>query len=89
MRESGVQLASNRIAKAHGWRSFKWVSPNRRGVPDYIYLKGPPLQIIFVEYKAEGQHPTPIQKFVHNMLRACGAQVEVIRDTDHARRVFA
>lgn len=88
MRESTIQAASIRIAKERGWRSFKWVSPGRRGVPDVIFLKGPPLQLIFVEFKQPGQHPTPIQKFVHGLLRGCGAQVEIISDTDHARRVF-
>jgi hypothetical protein len=89
LKESVVQAACIRVAKQHGWRGFKWVSPSRRGVPDMIFIKGPPLQIIFVEFKQVGQHPTPLQKFVHGLLRDCGAQVEVVSDVEHARRIFA
>lgn len=89
MRESTIQAASIRIAKEKGWRAWKWVSPNRKGVPDVIFIKGPPLQLIFVEFKAHGERPTPIQRYVHGLLRGCGAQVEVVSNTDEARRVFS
>lgn len=88
MRESTIQTSCTRIARRNKWFGFKWVSPGRRGVPDYIYLKGPPLRVIFVEYKKPDEEPKPIQRFVHRLLRRLGAQVEVISDTDHARRVF-
>lgn len=88
MKESTLQQVCIRIAKRNGWRAFKWVSPGHRGVPDYIFLKGPPLRMIFVEFKQQGQKPTLIQQYMHRLLRAMGAQVEVIDDTDTARRVF-
>mgnify|MGYP000322972995 CR=1 FL=1 len=89
MRESTIQAASVREARKLGWRGFKFVSPGYRGVPDYIFIKGPPLQIVFVEFKAPGKLPTLIQLVVHRMLRKMGARVEVIDSVEQARLVFA
>lgn len=55
----------------------KFVSPNKRGVPDRI-CTFPFGLVVFVELKAEGQKPTPLQREDHSRRRAMGFEVEVL-----------
>ena len=55
---------------------FKWVSPGNSGVPDRIVLLD--RQVCFVELKAPGKKPRPLQDYVIDKLRAAGYQTEVI-----------
>ena len=54
----------------------KWVSPAWNGVPDRIVFLGG--RQVFVETKAPGKKPRPLQLVRHNELRAAGADVRVI-----------
>lgn len=64
-------------AKAAGGAAMKWVSPANAGVPDRIvFLPGG--RIVFVELKAPGKLPTPLQERIHQMLAGFGADVRVI-----------
>jgi len=55
----------------------KFVSPNKKGVPDRI-CQFPYDLIVFVEVKAEGLKPTPLQAEDHKRRRARGHSVMVI-----------
>lgn len=55
----------------------KWVSPGFDGVPDRIVLL-PGMRIGFVEVKAPGKKPRPLQVSRHKLLRRLGFRVYVL-----------
>lgn len=64
------------VKKAKG-RAYKWVSPGNVGVPDRIVLFYE-ARTFFVELKAPGKKPTPIQLAQHKKLELLGFEVFVI-----------
>lgn len=74
-------------AKQNGGLAIKWVAPAFSGVPDRIvFLPGG--RIIFVELKAPGKGPTPLQQRIHEMLTALGADVRVVDSLEAADALF-
>ena len=76
------------IAKKNGWLSFKFVSPAQRGVPDRIFMKSG--RIVFIEFKAQGKKPTPLQDHIMRKMVDAGAEVHVcdsIKDGCNALQV--
>ncbi len=63
-----------------GGKSWKWVCPNIRGVPDRICLF-PSGWVVFVELKSEGKKPEAHQRRIHNLMRKMNLVVQVI-DTE-------
>ena len=59
MSEKKLEKRCTDVAKANGWWSRKFSSPANRGVPDRIFMKEG--RVIFVEFKAPGKEPTPLQ----------------------------
>ena len=66
------------VRKRHGLCP-KWVSPGLDGVPDRIVLL-PKGRMAFVEVKAPGKKPRPLQTARHEMLRRLGFRVYVLDD---------
>lgn len=62
-RESAVEAAIVRYAKAHGWWTRKFVSPAQRGVPDRVFMKRG--VVVWMEVKRPGEKPTKLQ--MHEM----------------------
>ena len=60
-----------------GGMALKFVSPGFAGVPDRLVLI-PDGKIGFVEVKAPGQHPRPLQTARHKQLRKLGFKVYVL-----------
>jgi len=60
-----------------GGKAYKFSSPSNRAVPDRIccFPRG---QIVFVECKAPGKKPTPLQFKVLRFLNSLGHNVAVI-----------
>ncbi len=86
MRESYIERKLCERIKALGGLCEKFVSINRRAVPDRIVTL-PDGRIEFVELKAPGKHPTKAQQLDHNRRRALGCTVRVIsslQDIDNA-----
>jgi hypothetical protein len=77
MLEKDVEKALIRKVKSLGGICEKFVSPNRRSVPDRICLL-PGGRIIFVELKAPGKRATNNQRRDHLKRRMLGADVRVI-----------
>jgi Holliday junction resolvase len=77
MRESALERRLVREVKRLGGRAPKWVSPGNRGVPDRIVLL-PGGRTVFVEMKAPGERPEPLQEKWARELRKLGHQVYVI-----------
>lgn len=58
-------------------KAYKWTSPGNDGVPDRIVIWHDG-RIVFVELKAPGRKPTPIQLSKHNELRRLKQTVVVL-----------
>ena len=68
-----------RTVKSVGGIAPKFVSPGLDGMPDRIVLL-PKGRLAFVEVKAPGEKPRPLQLARHRLLRALGFQVYVLDD---------
>lgn len=77
MREKEVERKLREEVKKKGGVALKFVSPGMSGVPDRIILL-PGGQICFVELKAPGKKPRPLQLSRHAMLRRLGFAVFVV-----------
>lgn len=77
MREASIERRLSRKVKAAGGLALKFTSPGWAGAPDRLVLL-PGGKIVFVELKAPGRKPRPIQLKRHEELRALGFEVEVI-----------
>ena len=77
MRESQLeQKLVHHITKLGGI-AYKFSSPNRRSVPDRLCVM-PNGRAFFVELKAQGKAPTPLQRHEHELLRSLGHTVLII-----------
>ena len=81
MREKNIEKQLVKAVKAEGGMCPKLVSPGMDGMPDRMVLL-PEAHIGFVEVKAPGQKPRPLQERRHAQLRDLGFQVSVLDDPD-------
>lgn len=79
MREKLIEQKLIRAVKAVGGIAVKFVSPGYDGMPDRLILL-PGAKIAFVEVKAMGYKPRPLQIRRHVMLRDLGFLVYVLDD---------
>ena len=85
MKEATIERKLVSAAKLRGGICPKWVSPGYDGVPDRIVLL-PGGKIGFVEVKAPGEKPRPLQLARHKTLIKLGFRVFVI---DSAEQIGA
>lgn len=79
MREKEIEKKLALEAKKRGGLAVKFVSPGFDGMPDRILLM-PEGRIAFVEVKAPGKHPRPLQMARHKLLRELGFSVFILDD---------
>lgn len=77
MREKQIEKKLITEVKKRGGICPKWVSPGFDGVPDRIVLL-PYGKFAFVEVKAPGENPRPLQLSRHRLLRRLGFRVYVL-----------
>lgn len=77
MLESTLEKRLCRRVAALGGMAEKFTSPGRRSVPDRLVTL-PGGITIYVEMKAPGKKPTPLQLKDHERRRALGCDVRVI-----------
>lgn len=77
MREKQIEKKLITEVKKRGGICPKWVSPGFDGVPDRIVLL-PYGKFAFVEVKAPGEKPRPLQLSRHRLLRRLGFRVYVL-----------
>lgn len=77
MREKTLECKLVEAVKAMGGLCPKFVSPGFDGMPDRLVLL-PNGKIAFVEVKAVGCKPRPLQESRHGMLRRMGFKVYVL-----------
>lgn len=75
-------------AREAGGLAIKWVAPATSGVPDRIVFL-PHGRIFFVELKAPGKRPTPLQQRIHNILTGLGADVRVVDSLEAVDALFS
>ena len=77
MREKAIEAKLIQATKALGGIAPKFTSPGLDGMPDRIVIL-PGGHMAFVEVKAPGKVPRPIQEARHRMLRRLGFKVYVL-----------
>lgn len=77
MLEKTIERKLTVAVKKAGGIAVKFVSPSFDGMPDRLVLL-PDGLIAFVELKAPGKRPRPLQKARHRLLRSLGFKVYVI-----------
>jgi hypothetical protein len=77
MRESEIERHLVKRVKERGGVPYKFVSPQRKGVPDRLCAL-PGGVVVFCELKAPGQEPRPDQAREHQRLRDLGCKVLVL-----------
>ena len=81
MREKQIEQRLVKAVKARGGLCPKLVSPGTDGMPDRMVLL-PDSHMGFVEVKAPGEKPRPLQQRRHKQLRELGYKVSVLDDPE-------
>jgi len=81
MREKQIEQRLVKAVKAQGGLCPKLVSPGTDGMPDRMVLL-PDSHMGFVEVKAPGEKPRPLQQRRHEQLRELGYKVSVLDDPE-------
>lgn len=81
MREKTIEQHLVKAVKNSGGIAPKLVSPGFDGMPDRLVLL-PGGKISFVEVKAPGKEPRPLQVARHGLLRRLGFKVYVLDDPE-------
>lgn len=79
MREKIIEQKFREAVKAVGGVAVKFTSPGWDGMPDRLALL-PGGRMAFVEVKAPGEKPRPLQLTRHRLLRRLGFRVYVLDD---------
>ncbi len=87
MKESTIEAALRRAVIRHGGLALKFVSPGMAGVPDRLLLF-PGGRMAFVEVKAPGRKPRPLQVYRMDQLRKLGFKVFVIDGREQIESVL-
>jgi len=87
MLEKQIESKVCDYAKEHGLLVYKFTSPNRMAVPDRLFVR-PDGVIFFIEFKREGQRPTPAQEREHDRLLGHRVNVFVADSVDSGKLVI-
>ncbi len=88
MRESFIEEKLTKAVKQNGGVCWKFTSPGTAGVPDRIILM-PEGRIAFVEVKAPGEKPRPLQQSRHRLLRRLGFKVYVLDTLEDIEKIIS
>lgn len=75
--EKVIEAKVNKYAESKGMIQYKFTSPQRRSVPDRLYVMKGGITF-YIEFKRKGEKPTPGQEREIARLRAQGATVYVV-----------
>ncbi|MBQ9347510.1 MAG: VRR-NUC domain-containing protein [Oscillibacter sp.] len=87
MSEKQIERKLVEAVKTMGGICPKWVSPGFDGVPDRIVLL-PMGRIGFVEVKAPGKKPRPLQVSRRRLLERLGFQVFILDSVDRIQTIL-
>lgn len=77
MREKEIEIYLRDQVRKAGGKAYKFESPGNDGVPDRLVLF-PGNKIFFIELKAPGKKPRPLQVKQMNVIASFGCDVRVI-----------
>jgi len=87
MLEKEIEKGTVEYAKNKGFRSYKFVSPGCRYVPDRIFID-PGGYVGFIEFKADGGRLSKGQAREINSLIARGCRVAIVSDLEEGRTII-
>lgn len=87
MREKAIEQKLVSAVRRSGGIAPKLVSPGFDGMPDRMVLM-PGGCIAFVEVKAPGEKPRPLQLSRHRLLRRLGFRVYVLDDAEQIETIL-
>jgi hypothetical protein len=83
MLEKQIEAKVCDYAKSKGVLAYKFTSPARAAVPDRMFIYNG--RMFFIEFKREGQKPTPAQEREHNRLRQHKINVFVVDNVEQGK----
>jgi len=86
-KESVIERKVCDYAKAHGFLSYKFTSPQRRSVPDRLFISKHGV-VVFIEFKRKGKKPTEGQAREIARLKDQGVAVFVVDNVDEGKRIL-
>jgi len=84
--EKDIEAKVCAFAKSHGMLVYKFTSPQRRSVPDRLFITRIGV-VFFIEFKKKGKKPTEGQAREIARLRATGVQVFIVDEVDEGKRI--
>jgi hypothetical protein len=87
MRESTVEKSINTFAKENGILTLKLSGTNASGQPDRLYLKDG--KALFLEVKAPGKRPSPLQRWWLGRLHGAGFAADWCDNAADGKRILA
>jgi hypothetical protein len=85
-REKSIEKSCKDWAIKHGFWVKKFKSPGRRAAPDDIFAHSG--VIVFCEFKAQGEVPTPLQEDYHKEMRTHGLEVFWTDSVEYFKRIM-
>ena len=86
MLEKEIEKRVCEYAKSRGWQPYKFTSPSHAGVCDRIMVGVG--KVLWVEFKAPGKKPTPLQKRHHELLASLNHRVYVVDSVDLGKEII-
>lgn len=87
MLEKQIEEKVCKYAADKGMLVYKFTSPNRAAVPDRLFIT-PDGGFFFIEFKREGQKPTPPQEREHTRLRGHKVPVFVVDNVAYGKALI-
>jgi hypothetical protein len=87
MLEKTIERKVCDYAKLKGFLAYKFTSPQRRSVPDRLFIS-PKGKVFFIEFKAPKKYPTDGQYREIRRLRENGAEVYIVDDVDKGMEII-
>lgn len=87
--EKEIEKPVVKWARANGWLVLKLNVQGRRGWPDDLFVGGPPLCVLMIEFKRPGERPRKLQDWTIRQLQKKGLEVYVCDNKDDAVRILA
>lgn len=85
--EKDIEKRVCEFARSKGVLVYKFTSPNKRSVPDRIFIP-PDSPVFFVEFKRLGCVPTPAQEVEIAKIRKQGVKVFVVDNVEAGKQMI-
>ncbi len=87
--EKDIEKRVCEFAKSLRILHYKFTSPQRRSVPDRVFILPEGKGVFWIEFKRRGEKSTPAQVIEQDKIRKQGAAVFVVDNEDHGRCVIS